>query len=523
MNLFKNKIQAGIISSAAIIAVASFISRVLGLVRSRIFSHMFGAGDEIDIYVAAFRIPDLIFSLLLLGALSAAFIPVFTEYITKNKKEDAWKIVNSILNISLIGLFVGCILAFIFAPQLMDLIAPGFDAQKKEIATTMTRIMLLSPVFLILSNIASGILNSFKRFVVYSLAPILYNLGIIFGALFLTERFGIYGLAIGVVIGAFLHLLIQVPSTIKLGFRYKAVINLKHPGIKKIVRLMIPRTFGLAVSQVNLLISTIVGSTLAVGSVAIYDYANNLQSFPVGIIGVSFAIACFPSLAEAFTRNDSSNFVKYFSRTFRQILFFIIPLSVIILLLRAQIVRIILGTGAFDWSDTRLTAMCLGFFSISLFAQSLSPLLARSFFSIQNTKTPLFISIFAMVVNVIGCVVLAQFMGVAGLALAFSISMICEMILLLIFFRVRIGYLDDANLISSGLKIGIASIIAGFALYGSLYGLNIFLDTHTFIGIFLQTAGAFVVGVIVYFLLSLLFKIKEVRVVTRLFARNFKD
>lgn len=512
--------RSTLISSAAITAAFSLLSRILGVIRDRILASHFGAGDILDAYYAAFRIPDFIFNLLILGALSVAFIPVFTEYLSKGKEKEAFKMVNSLVNITLVFLLVVCGLLFIFIPYLMFLIAPGFNEAKNEITANLTRIMLLSPIFFGLSNIFSGILNSFKRFFVYSLAPVMYNLGIIFGAMFLVSFFGIYGVALGVIFGAFLHMLVQLPSIIKLGFRYRWIFDVRHEGIRRIAKLTLPRSLGLVVNQVNLFIITVIASTLAIGSVAIFNFANNLQYVPVGVFGISFAVACFPRLAESASTNNVLKFTFYFSWTFNRILFLIVPATVITFLLRAQIVRLVLGTGNFDWEDTVLTLQCLGLFALSFFAQALIPLLARSFYSLQDMKTPVIISSVCVLANVVLALILTKYLGVMGLALSFSCTSILNWILLFLILRLKIGDLNDKEILLSTIKIVFASLIMGFTIQIVKVLIAPLVDMQTGFGILIQMAGSLLFGIAVYLGLSFLLKCKEIEAVKEAFGKE---
>lgn len=388
-----------IIGAAVILGAASFASRLIGILRDHIFANLFGAGDVMDAYYAAFRVPDFIYNLLIVGALSAGFIPVFTKLLTKDK-DEAWRATNSIINLLFLALVILCGILFIFTPEITPRIVPGFDAEKIKLTAALTRVMLLSPIILGLSSIAGSVLQSFKNFLVFSLTPIMYNVGIIIGALFFVPAWGTIGLAYGVILGALLHLIIQLPSLFRLGYKYQNVWQWKNPAVREIALLMIPRTLGLAVGQINLIVITVLASTLSAGSVAVFNLANNLQYFPIGIIGVSFAIAAFPTLSQLSAENKKEEMIASLSHTIRQILFFIVPLTIIFLLLRAQIVRVILGSGQFDWNDTIATADTLAFFSFSLFAQSLIFLLARGFYALHNTWTPLWIGIVSAIVNV---------------------------------------------------------------------------------------------------------------------------
>lgn len=520
------KIQTTVAGGAIIIAGASIISRLLGLVRDRLLASTFGASDILDTYYAAFRVPDLIFNILVLGALSSAFIPVFLKYWRNGESEDskkeAWQITNSILNILMAILILLGAVFFIFAPQIISLITPGFSPAKQLETANLTRVMLLSIIMFGVSNIFSSVLNSFRKFLAYAVAPIMYNLGIIIGILFFYPGLGLPGLAWGVVLGAFLHMLIQLPATLKTGYRYQWVFNYRHEGVRKMARLILPRTFGLAVGQINQLVITIIASTLIAGSIAVFNLANNLQSFPINVFGVSLAIAAFPLMSSAFAEENKEKFVVHFSVTLRRVLFLIIPASVLILLLRAQIVRVILGTGAFDWEDTYLTAQTLGYFSLSLFAQSLIPMLARSFYAHQDTKTPVKISIFALIINIAGSIILGAKMGVTGLALSFSLSNLINMALLLGVLRLKMGYLDDKKIIQSTSRIILASAVMGLIVWLAKRFIVLGVDMHTFVGVLLQGLVAGFIGIFVYLLIALVFRFDEVAIIFQWFKRTKK-
>jgi len=440
LNTIINSKSKTITSAAVILGAASLVSRLLGLIRDRILAGTFGAGDQLDIYYAAFRIPDLVFSLLVMGAISAGFIPVFVDYLQKDK-DRAWYLANSILNLMIFFLALICLILVIFAPWIMKLVAPGFSDQKLAITVQLTRIMFLSPFFLGLSAVLGGILQSFRRFLVYSLGPIMYNLGIIFGIIFLVPPFGLLGLAYGVAIGAFFHMVIQIPTAYLSGFRWKPIIDFRFQGVKRIFKMMPPRIINLAFHQATVLVMTIIASFLAIGSIAVYSLSYNIVSFPLGIFGVSFALAAFPNLSQAAQNKDKKSFIKVFSATVQKILFLIIPAALVFIIFRKLIVKLILGTGQFGLGDIALTSQALGYFSIGLFAEALILLFLRGFFAWEDTKTPLIIGSLAIVVRLSSAWYLSSFMGVPGLALGFSIGSIFYFILLSVALRRKLnGY-----------------------------------------------------------------------------------
>ncbi len=456
---FLNSHNKIISMSAAVLGLSYFFSAILGLIRDRLLSGYFGAGPELDVYFAAFRIPDFVYNIFILGGLIVAFLPLFSEYFSKDKKE-CWEITNYVLNALLFFIIAISLILFILTPWLIKWIFPGFGPEHQKLVVPLTRLLFLSPIFFTISNLFSGILQFFNRFFIYSIAPILYNLGIIFGILFLAPYFGIFGVGTGVIIGAFLHLIVQIPSVIKCGFYYKFLFNLKHPVLKRISKLMAPRIFGVAAQQINLIVITGIASLISNGAISIFNFANNLQGLPIGIIGVSFAVAVFPTLSRAWAENQKKEFIKNFFSVFRQVLFLIIPISLVIFIFRQEIVNLILRTGQFGALEARLTAVCLGLFTFSLFAQSLIPLLVRGFFSLQDTKTPTLITFISVVLNIVlafSFVWLLQFSAsfanillnffnlggisnatVIGLVLSFSVSAIFQFILLFIFFKKKL-------------------------------------------------------------------------------------
>lgn len=500
------KINETIAGAALIIAVFSIISRLLGVVRDRILASTFGAGQELDVYYAAFRLPDLLFNLLVLGALSAGFIPIFSKLWSRHEEATAWRLTNNILNLLTIGLVGLCGLGIVLAPTLTFYLTPGFPSSVMPTLVHLTRIMFLLPLLLGLSSIIGGVLQSRRQFLIYSLSPIFYNLGIIVGALYLTSIFGLNGLAWGVVLGSLLHFLIQLPTLRRLGFRYQAVWEWRDRSVRSVMKMMSARTASLAVTQVNLIIMTIIASTLPTGALSIFNLANNLQFLPISLFGISFALAVFPLLSSATTKQET---VSLFSRTFRQILFFVVPATVLMLALRAQIVRLILGSGKFDWEATILTIDTFGFFVMSLFAQATLPLLQRAFFAQEDSRTPLYAGLLAGGVNVILSLWLAPRLGVPGLALSFSLSSILNFGLLFSLLHYRCQGLDEKHIIMSVFKFSVAALAAGIAIQAMKALVWPYADLTRFWGVLLQGGAAGLFGTLVYLSVCSLLRSEE--------------
>ena len=511
-NKFLNEKPTQSIAAAAfIISLAGIASRVLGLLRDRILAGQFGAGDTLDAYYAAFRIPDLIYNLVIIGALSAAFIPVFTQLITEKKEEDGWKLSSGILSLQICITGVLLIILAIFTPQLMHLVTPGFSGEKMDLTITLTRIMFLSPFLLGISGIFGGILVSFKKFLIYSLAPIFYNIGIIIGAVYFVKLWGPIGLAWGVVLGAVMHMLVQYPSVKFSGFHFRPAFfdALKDATVRRVLKLMIPRTLTIAVTQINFMIITIFASTLAAGSLAVFNFANNIQSAPLGLFGISFAIAVFPSLSAYAAQKNKEEFISAFSRTFRQILFFIIPVSVFIFVLRAQTVRLALGSGKFDWNDTILTFQILGLLTMSLLAQALLPLLTRAFYALQNTKTPLYVALISEAANLLAVALMIGKYGIFGLAIAFSLSSFVNAILLFFFLRKKLSSIDGKTILDSTVRIIIASLIGGGVAQIAKYVVGSRGELDTFLAVLRQFMIAGISGAIAFAAASYFLRVKE--------------
>jgi len=515
LNKFLSTKFTSITSAAVVIAAFGLVSRLLGVVRDRILAGQFGAGDTLDIYYAAFRVPDFIYNLVVLGTLSAGFIPVFVSLIRNedsaafDENKASWGLVSNIINILALFLLVVSALLAVLAPWLVPWITPGFSGEKLHLTITLTRIMFLSPVLLGLSGVFSGVLQAHRRFVIFSLAPIMYNAGIIFGALFLTQKFGVHGLAFGVIIGAALHLLVQIPSVFKLGYVYRVMVDFKESNFIKIVKMTGPRILGLASAQFNLIVITILASTLVAGSLAIFNFANNLQSLAIGLIGVSFAVAAFPALSKSFADNNENDFRDTFVRTFKQIMFFVIPLSILFIILRMQIVRVVLGSGEFDWSATILTGNAFGVFCLSLFAQALLPLMARTFYARHNTLIPFVGAFVALAVNAVLSWLLIARYGVIGLAWGFTISSIVNFAVLFAWLKVKVKEITHDHLVKALAKISFASILMAVVAQSVKTWIGGAVDMDRFWGVCLQGAVAGVVGLVVFTLVAYLLKTEE--------------
>lgn len=505
--------QTSILGAAFVIMVTVSASRFLGLVRDRMLVARFSP-EELGVYFAAFRIPNLVFELLIMGAISAAFIPVFTDYLTPEKRTQAWQLASSVINIGMLVFAVLTIPILIFSAQICRLIAPGFNETQIAEMIIFTRIMLLAQVFpLIIGNFLTGILQSFKHFLIPSLAPVVYNLGIILGILLLTPFFGLYGPVFGVVLGAILFMLIQLPLTRSLGYRHFWHLNLNDAGVREVGKLMLPRTFGLAVSQIDITVDLILSTLLGARMVTIFNLAQHLQQVPIGLFGATIAQAALPTLAEVKEKKDLEDFKNTFLASLHQILFLVLPASAILIVLRVPVVRLVFGASRFDWEATVLTGKTVALFALSLFAQSLIQLLARGFYALYDSKTPVMIGIIAVFINTSLSILFIKWfhLPVWGLAASTSIASIINASLLLFFLDRRVEKFNRVRLLLPAIKIFVASAITGIFLYIPMKLLDqLVFDTTRTINLIALTTVATSIGLSVYLFLAWFFKIEEV-------------
>jgi putative peptidoglycan lipid II flippase len=455
-------------NASLILTIAALASRLLGWVRLLVIGSQFGASRDLDAYFAAFRIPDGIFQLVVAGALSAALIPVFSSYRARDNEREAWRLASSVINLVLIALAAFSVVMAILAPWVVPIIAPGFDDATTDLTVNLTRVMLLSPIFVGMGAVVTGLLNSYGRFAVPALAPLVYNLAIIAAAVVLAPIMGVEGLAIGVVAGSILHLAIQLPQLRKVGRHFDLTIGLGHPGVRKVAWLMGPRLLGLAAGQVNFIASTILASNLGVGSVTAYNYAFQLSQIPVGVLGVSVAVALFPTFSRDAALGRISEIRRQLSTSLRILIFLAAPLTAVMIVLARPIAAVFFQYGLFSDAAADRTAGALVFFSIGLTGHIVVHVLTRAFYAMQDTRIPVLWAIVAVAMNVPLMAILSGPMGIEGLALALSISASIEVIALAWSLRRRIDSIDEGTILRSGLRSALAAVVAGAVMLAGL-------------------------------------------------------
>lgn len=511
--------QTTILSAAFVLAVLMLASRVLGLMRLRILASIFGSSSELDVYLVAFSWPDTIFQLLVMGALSSAFIPIFTDYVIKGEKKVASHIASAVLNVSLVLTLLLMAILFVTVTFYPGLLAPGFSEEQLVHFSNLTKIMLIAQPFLVLSGFLTSILQSYQRFLLPALAATLYNVGIIAGAVWLTPVLGVYGPAWGVVIGAIMFCLAQLPLLRSLNVSLAPNFDYRHPGVTTIGKLSLPRTLGIAVGQIDAKVDLVLATLLSVGSVSIFTFANSLQNFPVSIFGYAIAIAALPTLSIEFSQKKLSDFKQTLLSSLQQIFFLVVPFGVIFMVLRIPVVRLIYGAGKFSWEDTVATATTLSFFAIGLFAQAGVLLLARAFYALHDTMTPVKSGLIAVIFNVLASILAVYlFARVEVLGMTASASAILNFLLLLNMLDRKINLLEHKNLVNSTFKTFTGSLIMGVFLYLTThikiqdkYVLDLLTDTTRTLNLLLSIGLITSVGMFIYIFISWLFRSEELK------------
>lgn len=521
-NLFYKEIK-GLHEAAYLLAFFAFLSQLLALLRDRMLASTFGASNTLDIYYSAFRIPDFIFVTVASIVSISVLVPFITDKLDKSEEEGK-KFINSIFSFFSIIIFITSIIFYFIIPYLVPFIFQGISDTTEIIK--MSRILLFSPILLGFSNFFASITQVGKRFLIYALSPLFYNIGIILGVLFLYPIFGIYGLAYGVVLGAFMHLFIQIPFVIESNLFRMLPFNFDFSLVKKVFLISVPRTVTLGMTQISIIVLLGIASLMKEGTISIFNFAYNLQSVPLSIIGVSYSVAAFPTLSKFFTGGKRDEFLSHIVSGARYILFWSIPITVLFVVLRAQIVRTVYGAGEFSWANTKLTAAALAIFSFSVVAQSLVLLFIRGFYAMGNTKKSLYASLLTGSLSIIFSFILIKIFEyfytfryfienlfriddtpgseVIMIALGFTLAQIINCIILWLSFEKEFKSFS-IPLFNTFFQSFSASVIMGFVAY---IGLNIFdniYNINTLIGIFLQGFSAGILGIIsALFVLKLL-------------------
>ncbi|MFA5995799.1 MAG: murein biosynthesis integral membrane protein MurJ [Patescibacteria group bacterium] len=496
--------------NAGILGMASLLSYILGLWRDRLLAGQFGAGTDLDVFNSSFIIPDIIINLLA-AALTTAFIPVFTQLWQQQGKEASWRVVNKLMNLLSLLMLAAVLLAWLFMPQLTHLVAPGFNAEQRLLLIQTTRLMLLSPLLFSISTIFGSTLQGLQRFVSYAISPLLYNVGIVLGIIFLAPRFGIIGVVAGVIAGAGLHMIVRLIELIKTGWRWQWLTDWHDPAIIQTVKLMLPRIIGLLTVQANLWIYNAFGSLLTSGSITVFNLARNFQSLPVSLFGIALASAAFPVLSTAYADKNNIEYQQKLHWTMRQIIFFTVPASLAMIALAQPLIGTLLGTGAFSQEAVLATSITLTMFAISIPLESLLHILARAFYARHNTVAPVIIAVIAMLVNIITCWIASKYIGVTGLALGFVLTALTQVVLLFYWLKRKKIYGQDKTVLITFAKSLLASGLMSLTIWG-VYQLH--LRTLFTLGI------GVMVGTVTYLGLALLLRMPEITSLTSIIKQK---
>lgn len=535
-----NKEVLSIHSAAYFLAFFTFLSQILGLLRDRMLANIFGASHNLDIYYASFKIPDFIFVAIGSFISVSIIIPFIQEKINEGHVK-AREFIDNIFSIFFVVIIFVSVLFFFLMPILVKVFFGSLDIFSQNQIVVLSRVLLLSPIFLGISNLLSSITQVNRRFILYAFCPIIYNLSILIGLILFEPIWGINGIVFGAVLGSVLHGLIQVPFIKKIDLLPRFTLGISFKKIREILIIALPRTFTMMVGSFSVIILVALASKMSMGSIAVFNLAFNLQSVPMTIIGISYSMAVFPLLSKLFIDHDKKKFLDTVISTLRHVIFLSLPIVALFIVLRAQIVRVVLGSGNFSWDDTRLTAACLALFSASAAAQSMVMIFVRSYYASGNTKKPLFVNTLSSVVIMLSPVLfnylfwvfpnwldffayLFKVKGIVGnevlsLPLGYTIGSIVNVLLFIIIFnRDYKGFWQGIRL--TLIHSLIASFIVGLVTYASLNIFDDFFDINHLSGIFLQGLFSGVVGIIVVVQVLKLIGNKEIFEIGRILQRK---
>ena len=512
--------KKSIAKATGLIATASLLSRLLGFLRETLISGFFGKSYVTDAYLAGFAVPNLFYNLLVVGALSSAFIPVLSGYIVNNEEKQAWHVASAVISIVSVLLGSITIVALYFAPQIIAMYIPDAPMQTKVLATSIMRILLFQPMLLSLSGFSMGVLNSLKIFGPPALGSVIYALCVVVFGTILKPYIGIKGFAVGVLIGALGNFIVQIPALRKVGFHYTFTLDFRHSGVRRIAVLAFPIILSFGLGQIPVVIYQNLASALPPGSLSSFMYAYRLQQLPIGIFAYSIGLAIFPALTDAINLNHWDVFRESFSQALRSIMFIIIPISVGMMVLAQPLITVVFQHGEFTYQDTLATVPSLVFFAFGIVEQSASVILPRTFYALQDTWTPVLLSVITLVVNVILMELLVKPLAQGGLALAISISGFVNMLLLLLFLKRKITFIDGRRLITSLTKIVFASGIMGVVIWSMVHLLSRYTD-NSFLGSLVTLACGTTLGITVFVFFAIVLRMQELKSVVNVARRRF--
>ena len=501
--------------AAGTVMIAFIISNIIGLLRGVLIYRTFGTGVELDSFNASNRVTEVLYNLIAGGALGSAFIPTFTGFLTRKDRQGAWKLASGVINLLILALLLICTIAFIFAPQIVEhglfILNPAASLGQLDLTTNLLRILLPSIIIFGVSGLVMGMLNSHQIFWIPALAPAMYSIGMILGILIFPASWGIYRLAWGALLGSLLHLVVQIPYLFKLHYKYQFILGTKIAEVRQVFRLFLPRVFGVAVVQLNFIINTIIALSLAEGSASAITLAFSLMLMPQMAIAQSIAIASLPTFAAQVEENRLDDMRSSLSSTLRSVFLLALPAAVGMILLRTPLIQLLYENGtSFTAHSTELVAWALLWYAAGLVGHSIVEIISRAFYALHDTRTPVFVGVIAMSLNIalsFGFAALFSALGWmphGGLALALSLSTSLEAIALLVIMRTRLGGLQGKQFWRVIAQSALAAGIMSAALLGWLW-----LAKGT--SPWLSTLVGLVISVAVYFAVLIILKVPELR------------
>lgn len=521
----QEKSHRSIGGAALLIMVFFVLSRIAGLAREVIIGAQFGASADLDAYLAAFRVPDLLFQLVAGGALGSAFIPVFSDYRVNEEYDGAWLLLSRVLNLVTLALvFLAGLAALAALPLVQTIIAPGFPLEQQMLTASLMRWMLLGTVVFGASGLIMGALNAVQHFLLPAAAPIVYNLAIILGALLLAPIIGVYGLAVGAAAGSLCHLLIQLPALIRQGYRYSLSLGPRDQGVKNVIRLMGPRALGLFAVQMQFLVNTILASGLTEGSISALNYAMLIMLLPQGVFAQAIATASFPTFAAQVAAGKLVEMRETFSRMLSLVMFLTIPAAVVLYILRIPLIQVLLERGEFDPHSTELVAFALQFYTLGLVAHSALEVTVRAYYAMHDTWTPVIFGVSAMVLNIVLSILWVTRLSYGGLALANSVATTFEALVLLWLLGRRMEGFDGWRIGKSAMRTTFSALFMGAMLWLWIeWSQRLEPLAHLNNDGWLQALGGLVLAAISYGVISLVINGEEARPAINMLTRRVRS
>jgi putative peptidoglycan lipid II flippase len=515
--------------AALLLTAATITSRFLGYMRDAMLYSLFGMGRITDCYQAAFSVPDFTYNLLVGGALASAFIPVFGGYLATGREDEGWYVASSLFNVIFLILMIVISFGELYAPQFVHILVPGFNSDAIALTAHLTRIMFFQTLFMGLAGIMIGVLNSYKRFTGNALSIMLYNVPVVLVGFYLLHHQALLAnpgksiayYSVGVMTGAAISLLVQVPWLLRLGLRYRLVLNLRHPGVKLFGILVFPVLISQSVAYFNTFVTQYLASSLPGGELSASKIALRIMMIPLGLFATSIGVAIFPTMTEQAAQGRWSDFRQSISLGLRTTNFLTFPAAAGLVALGLPITRLFFQFGKLTPQDAALTSAALFFYSFGIIGYSAEIMLTRAFYAIKDTLTPVLVTIGMIVLNVVMSFLLVKPMGLGGLALAYSSAGVVEMLALLLILRIRIGHIDGRRILSSGIGTILACVAMGIACYYTADGLQRLLGITHKLSQLAAVGGSITVGILIYFFVAFLLRMEEVQFTLEMLGRRF--